>query len=175
MKAWQLAGASLLLLGGAASARDKDKPLPRAQVFQKVLDCRAISDSAQRLQCYDSEVARLDEAAAKQQVVVVDQAEVKKTRKGLFGFNLGDLNIFGGGDENDEGVNEITSKVESARQDGSGKWTIIIEGGARWVQIDTSRLRTPKPGQEIKIRRAAMGSYFANVNGQTAIRMKREN
>lgn len=175
MKAWQILGASLLVLAGAAVAKDRDKPLPRAEVFQKVIDCRAIPDTAQRLQCYDSEVAKLDAAVAKQEVVIVDQAEVKKTRKGLFGFNLGDLNIFGGGDDNEEGVSEITSKIESVRQDGFGKWSFVIEGGARWVQTDTGRLRTPKPGQEIKIRKAAMGSFFANVNGQTAIRVRREN
>lgn len=167
----------LAVAASPLSAKGDDKPLPRADVFQKVIDCRAIADGAQRLACYDAQVARLDEAAARKEVVVVDQAEVKKTRKGLFGLNIGDLGIFGGGDSNseEEGVNQIASTVKAARQDASGKWIIIIDDGAKWVQIDTTNIRMPKPGQSIRIRKASMGSFFANVNDQHAIRMIRQN
>ncbi len=173
---------AILFMGSAIAAspvvaKDNDKPLPRSDFFQKVIDCRAIADGGRRLACYDAEVARLDEAATRKEVVIVDQAEVKKTRKGLFGFNVGDLGIFGGNEKNDEeeGFNQIESTVSSARQDGSGRWVIVIEGGAKWVQIDTTSIRTPKPGQTIRIRKASLGSYFANINDQHAIRMMRQN
>lgn len=167
----------LAAMSSTAMARESDKPLPRAEVFQKVIECRAIADATLRLSCYDAQVARLDEAATRKEVVVVDQAEVKKTRKGLFGFNFNDLGLFGGGDQDgeEEGVNQIESTVRSARQNASAKWTIILEDGAKWVQIDTTSIRTPQPGQSIKIRKASMGSFFANVNGQHAIRMMRQN
>jgi len=70
--------------------------MARAEVVRKVIDCRAIVDSTQRLACYDAQVARLDEAATRKEVVVVDQAEVKRTRQGLFGLNLGNIGLFGG-------------------------------------------------------------------------------
>lgn len=164
-------------MASLAMAKDKDKPLPRADVFQKVIDCRAIADGTQRLACYDAQVARLDEAATRQEVVIVDKEEVKKTRKGLFGLNIGDIRLFAGNDADseEEGVNQISSTVKSARQDASGKWTIILADGAKWVQIDTTSIRIPKPGQSIKIRKASMGSFFANVNDQHAIRMIRQN
>lgn len=167
----------LVGLSAVVVARDKDTPPPRAEVFQKVIDCRAIGDAAQRLACYDTQVARLEEASARKEVIVFDQAEVKRTRKGLFGFNFNDLGLFGGGDDKskEEGVNQIESTVRSARQDGSGKWVIIIEDGAKWVQIDTTNIRSPKAGQAIKIRKATLGSYFANINDQHAIRMIRQN
>lgn len=170
---------SLYLVGSlvcfATVAEAKEKPLPRSDLFQKVMDCRAITESTQRLACFDAQVARLDEAATRKEVLVVDQAEVKRTRKGLFGLNV--PNLFGGDDEKtgEEGVDHIVSTVQSARQDASGKWTIILEDGAKWVQIDTSTMRSPKRGQSIRIRKAAMGSYFANVNEQRAIRMMRQN
>ena len=164
-------------MASMAGAKDNSAPPPRAEIFQKVIDCRAVADNTQRLACYDAQVARLDEASARKEVVVIDQAEVKRTRKGLFGFNFNDLGLFGGGDEKsqEQGVNQIDSTIRSARQDGSGKWVIIIEDGAKWVQIDTTSIRSPKPGQPIKIRKASLGSYFANVNGQHAIRMMRQN
>ena len=178
MKAWYLV-LGLASLPSVAAARDADKTLPRADVFQKVIDCRAIADNTQRLACFDAQVARLDEAATRKDVVVVDQAEVRRTRKGLFGFNIGDLGIFGGKDPgpggDEEGFTQITSTIQSARQDASGKWILVIEGGAKWVQIDTTSIRTPKPGQAIKIRKASLGSYFANINDQHAIRMIRQN
>ena len=44
------------------------------------------------------------------------------------------------------------------------------------MQIDSQVMRkNPERGMEIKIREAAMGSYFANINGQRAIRMRRVN
>lgn len=169
--------AGLTLAAAPALAKDENKALPRSEFLQKVVDCRAVADNTQRLACYDAQVARLDEAAIRKEVVVVDQAEVRKTRKGLFGLNIGSLGIFGGGDEDgdEEGVNQIESTVSAARQDPSGRWIIIIADGAKWVQIDTASIRTPKPGQTIRIRKASLGSYFANVNGQPAIRMMRQN
>ena len=35
--------------------------------------------------------------------------------------------------------------------------------------------RTDPVGQSIRIRKAAMGSFFANINDAAAIRMRREN
>ena len=53
---------------------------------------------------------------------------------------------------------------------------VLSDLGARWVQIDAQVMRkNPERGNEIKIREAAMGSYFANINGQRAIRMRRVN
>lgn len=176
MKAWYLV-LGLVGLSTVVRAKDRDVSPPRAEVFQKVIDCRAIADGTQRLACYDAQVARLDEASARKEVMVIDQAEVKRTRKGLFGFNFNDLGLFGGDDDKsqEEGVNQIESTVRSARQDGSGKWIITLEDGAKWTQTDSSSIRDPKPGQPIKVRKAAMGSYFANVNGQRAIRVTRQN
>lgn len=162
-------------MAATASAKKDDKPLPRAEIFQQVVNCRSISDSAARLACYDNQVARLEEAAARKDVVIVDSAQVKKTEKGLFGFNLGGLKIFGG-DDSEDGLTEIETTITSISQDRSGKWAFTVEEGAgRWVQIDTATIRTPKAGQKVKIRKAAMGSFFANINEGRAIRVKREN
>ena len=168
----------LMATASTAMARESDKPLPRAEVFQKVIDCRTISDGGQRLACYDAQVARLDEAATRAEVVIVDQAEVKKARRGLFGFALPDLgSIFGGkgGGEGEDEVNEIVTTIDFARDTGYGSWLITLEDGAKWQQIGGTLTFPPKHGQPIRIRRAALGSYFVNVNKQPAIRAKRVN
>jgi hypothetical protein len=165
-----------VLLGSNAVAQDaKSKKEPRPALFQKLVDCRAITDAAQRLACYDSSVAQIDEAESKSEVVIVDKSQVRKARKSLFGFSLPKIGLFGGDDDKADEADTLESTLKSARLLGNGKWFFVLEDGAKWVQIDDKSIRDAKPGNSIKIRRAAMGSFLANVNGQVAIRVRREN
>lgn len=165
--------AAMLLLATPALAQDDDEPVKRAAPVQKIYDCRTIADDAARLACFDASVAELAVAEEKREVTFADKETVKKTRRGLFGFSLPRIGLFGGGA--DEEIKEIEAVVKSASVDRSGKYRIVMADGAVWQQIDTTRLpREPRPGQTVKIKVASMGSYFANVDGQRAIRMKRD-
>lgn len=161
----RLAGLLLLPLSAAVQAQEA----PPA-VFTRVTACRTVQDGAQRLACFDREVAALAQAQAARDVLVVDREQVRRTRRSLFGLALPDVGrLFGDG-----GEDEINSRVVAARTDRFGWATIQIEGGAVWVQTDGRPLRPPpRPGQPIRIRRAALGSYLANVNNQVAIRVRR--
>lgn len=164
--------AAALLLAAPALAKD-DEPAPRAAPVQKIYDCRTIANDSERLACFDQSVAALADAEMKREVTIADKDVVKKTRRGLFGFSLPRIGLFGGGE--DEEIKEIDAVVKSVSLDRSGKYRMVMEDGAVWQQIDTTRLpRQPKVGQTVKIRVATMGSYFANVDGQRAIRMKRD-
>jgi hypothetical protein len=90
------------------------------------------------------------------------------------------LGLFGGNDaqtvarsSEEEGIGYIEAKLTDARQTQDGKWLLVLEDGARWAQTDTANIRTPKPGDVIRIRKAALGSYMANINGRPAIRVRR--
>lgn len=155
---------------------------PRADAFRKLVDCRGVKEDAARLACYDAQVAALDSAEANRDVLVVDRKQIQKTKKTLFGLSLPALAIFGDDDEAGAGkaeqVNEIETTIKSAApiRGQAGRWMITLEDGARWAQTESrSMSRDPKPGMKIRIRKAAMGSYFANIEGQTAIRVRREN
>ena len=51
---------------------------------------------------------------------------------------------------------------------------MVLEDGAVWRQIDAeSPFNAPRAGSSVKIRRAALGSFFLNIDGQTAIRAQR--
>ena len=86
---------------GAADAKDA-----RPAMFQKLVDCRAQQDAALRLACYDAQVAALDDAETKKELVVVDKAQMKQARKSLFGFSLPKISLFGGG-ENDQDQEDL--------------------------------------------------------------------
>ena len=108
--------------------------------------------------------------------MVVDRAQIRTARRSLFGLTLPRLNIFGNGDsEDDEAFTTLETTIDGVFRARPGNWGVILKDGARWVQIDSRSIRAPRPGQPIRIRQAAMGSYLANINNQTAVRMRREN
>lgn len=171
-----LAGLALGTAIPNASARDKDKePQPRPALVQQLFDCRTLSDAAERLACYDKQVAGLQAAEASRDISFADRAMVKKARRGLFGFSFPKLGGLFGTDEDDtDQVSSIETVIKSIRTDRSGRLIITMEDGAVWEQIDTLSLpRDPKPGQKILIKVATLGSYFASINGGRSIRMRR--
>lgn len=164
----------MFALGTTAHAQDKTER-PQPQVFADVLECRAIAEAEARLQCFDTAVAALEQASNSKSLVVMSEEMVKETRRGLFGLSLPRLNLFGGGDDTeDEPVNEITSAISSVRG-GDGRWVFTLADGAIWEQTDGTYLRTPRASQSITIKRAAMGSFTAKVEGGTGFRVKRRN
>ncbi|WP_172448466.1 hypothetical protein [Caulobacter mirabilis] len=152
----------------------------RAGALQAVVDCRKITDGAERLACFDRTTASLDAAEKAGDVVVVDRAQVQEARKAAFGFNFRMPSFMSGGNSakpetEAEGIDSLESTVESARQGGDGKWTIRLPDGAIWIQTDNERIRPPKAGSKVLIRKATMGSYFLSVDGQRSVRAKRQN
>ncbi|MFO6445816.1 hypothetical protein ACLBKU_01605 [Erythrobacter sp. NE805] len=157
------------LAAGAAFAQDQ-REVPAA--LKEVLDCRAIAEREARLDCYDKQVSLLEAARTRDDLIVVDREQVQEAKRGLFGLTLPQLKLFSRGGE--EEVSEVESTIAAIRYDPAGKFVFILKDGAKWVQSDTRVVR-PKVGDTIRIRKAAMGSFLANINGATAIRVRREN
>jgi hypothetical protein len=167
----------LTVVTAPALGKDKKDHAP-AELYAKLSACRTIADNAQRLACFDAAAAKLDAAVAANDVYMVDKAQVRQTRRTLFGLPLPDLGLFGGGggDDKDTDKNEITqidSTITSARMNADG-WVITIAEGSAWQQTDSKPLGVrPKPGMAVVVKRAALGSYRMNIDGQAAIKVKR--
>lgn len=159
---------------GVGTALAQSPALSRPEVLQKLLDCRKVADDAQRLACYDSQAGVMDQAEAKGDIVVVDREQARTVRRQAFGFQMPSMTLFERGEKPEE-VENVVSTVKAARQGADGKWLVTLADGSVWAQIDTERMpRAPKPGMEVKIRRAAVGSYLMNVGGQRAVRARRQ-
>lgn len=177
-----LAGSALLCAGTAAAQQPENNARPRAPQLQAVYDCRALTDPAARLACFDQQVAALEAAEAARDVTVIDREEVRRTRRGLFGFSLGDLgSIFGGGDEDEDDeraaadrVEQIAAVIREVGRDRSGKLILVLDNGQRWVQTDSGGGRQPRPGQNVVISRASLGGFIASVEGRAGFRVRRE-
>jgi hypothetical protein len=170
------AGGSLLAalaLSCAAHAAPATAP-SRAAVLQGLLDCRGRTDPAERLACYDAAASKMDQAEAKGDIVVVDREQARTVRKQAFGFTLPSLSLFDRG-EKPEQIDHVSGVVESARMNAHGLWTIRLQDGAVWNQIDGNPPnRDPRPGMKVEIKSAVMGSYLMSVDGQGSFRAHRE-
>lgn len=165
-----LAGLGLM---SAATAIAQPKPESRAATVQKLMDCRKVTDDAGRLACFDQATAALDQAEAKGDVVIVDREQARQVRRQAFGFALPSISMFEKGETKEE-LENVTGVVDSARQNGAGKWVVKLQDGAVWTQVDANELhRTPKAGMSVKVRQAAMGSFLMSIDGGGAFRVRR--
>lgn len=178
MKALYVLTASLVLAGPAyARARVPHADAPPPKELDTVLGCRTIPSGAERLACYDRGVDSLQAATAKHDIIVVDRETVRRTRRSLFGYNLPADPLLGGVSSNGQAgqeEREINATVRSARVGPDGLWIVILDDGAVWHQTDGTLALSPKPGNNVLIRRASLGSYFMRINNQPGVKARRE-
>lgn len=163
--------ATLFVAPAWAAADEEEFSVP--QVFTDLVACRDLTDDAQRLACYDLQVAAIQQAESDESIVVVDRAEVRAAERGLFGLRLPSIRLFGGSDENR--VDSIESTIASVGGNRARGWSFRLADGSLWVQTDlTDQLsRSPREGMTIAIRRAALGSFRAEIDGMRLIRVSR--
>lgn len=153
--------------------KPKDGP-PPAQVIA-VLSCRTIADSAERLACYDRTAATLGNAVAKRDLVVFDRESVRKTKRGLFGFSIPDLGIFGDDDKEVE-IKQIDGVVASLGRNADGGFIFRLADGSRWTQMDGKPIALePRGGDKVVIKKGVLGSYIMSIAGQPGVKVKRIN
>jgi hypothetical protein len=145
----------------------------RTAVAQAISDCRKVADKDARLACYDKAADAFEEAQAQGQVVVVDRAQVREVKRQSFGFAIPSLNLFSKGPKEEE-ITRISVKLSGTHQDQNGKWVMTTEEGAVWSQIDSAEVYDPPhAGSTVVIRRASLGSFFCNIDNDSAIRCTR--
>jgi hypothetical protein len=141
-----------------------------------LLACRTLSDDTARLRCLDSRTADLQTQLERGDVVVATRGAINEQRQAQFGRNGRDLTPIPERAARPAPPlpTRVDTTIKSVATTTDGKWVMVLPDGARWQQIDGRTLaRNPKPGMAIAIRRAAMGSYLANVAGQPAMRVRR--
>ncbi|MEE4155574.1 MAG: hypothetical protein V2I27_15550 [Erythrobacter sp.] len=158
------------VLGQAASGSDAIETSP---IVAKLETCTTLTDDAERLACFDREVGALVGATSTGEVKVVDAEAIKEARRGLFGFRLPKIGLFGEGDE--EEIEILQSTVTRVRQVAPNEWHFwIAEGDAQW-RIKNGRMgfRPPEVNDEVEFKPASMGTYWIKINGRTGVRGER--
>jgi len=146
---------------------------PHAGAFQAVLDCRRVVDNAARLSCFDAAAADMDKAKVQGDIVVIDRAQATAAHREAFGLPVPSLDFISRALKPDD-ADRVTGVVRSTRADANGHWTMSLEDGAVWRQIEGILLRPPHAGSKVSISKAALGSFRMNVDGQPGIKVHRD-
>jgi len=132
--------------------------------------CRSIAEDVARLACYD---ALAEPPVPVLASIPAGDATPPPTPAELFGRDAGeseDIVLRAAGIEQ---IEELRARVTGVRLDAYGKLTVTLDNGQVWSQIDSPALNL-KSGDEVRIRRAAMGSYLlAEVDGKRSSRVRR--
>lgn len=165
-----LVAGSLMMPATAIAADDKDSATDHLASLRA---CKSQADPALRLACYDAASAEVIAAADGGQLKIVDQAEIRRTRRGLFGFSLPDLGLFGGGDDAPD-MDMLETSISSVRYTNDDAFLFKTKEGATWQVLNApSRLREVHSGDTVVFKKAAMGSYFIRIDGQMGVKGKR--
>ena len=163
--------AALLVAAPAAAQRPASNNAPPA-VVQSLLTCRAMTDSAARLACYDKAAAGVAQAIDTKELVLIDKVKANEVKRSLFGYSAPDFaGLLGGGD-----VKQVDGVIVSAFANGEGGWTVKLADGSTWTQNDDSPIAIPpQKGDKVTIRRGTLNSYFLRIGGQPGVKAHRIN
>lgn len=179
MRAWAMVGlgsvATAILIASPGVSAKPPKEGPPAPQVSALLACRNIGDDAQRLACYDKNAATVGEAVAKRELVVMDRESVRTTKRGLFGFSIPNLGIFGD-DDNEVEIKQIDGELASTAFNADGGYIFRLADGSRWTQMDGKPIAVePRSGDKVVVKKGVLGSYILSVARQPGVKVKRIN
>lgn len=144
----------------------------RPEALTRLVACRSVADTGARLACYDVAAAALDSAEEQGEVVVLDRTAVNQTRQQLFGFSSVLPSLFRGAPSE---INAVESTLQGASRNSEGRWVFTLADGAAWRQVDYESVQfANRPGQPVRVRKAAMGSFLLTVGNSRAVRVRRQ-
>ena len=115
----------------------------------------------------------MSDAESKGDLLTLDREQRRAVRRQTFGLSLPAMELFNKGEKPEE-VNRITGTVASATQ-AYGKWTVRLDDGAVWRQIDDSQPEVePRKGSQVEIKKGALGSFFLDIDGRPGFRAHRD-
>lgn len=157
-----------VLLAVPATGQTPRKAARPAQL-QALIACREIGEAGARLACFDRQVAAVDEAEARNDLVIVDRQQIRSTRRALFGLTLPRIAFLESGGQ-DTLPEEVDGKIRKVSTTSDGKWMFQLED-AVWRATEVFPFQAdPKAGDNVKIRRGPLGSYKLSVEGRSALR-----
>ena len=160
----------------AAPSQAANSNLGRSQLVTAIQNCQSVKDSAARLACYDQAASALVAVTTRGDVAIVDRNQVKQVRRSLFGFSLPSFPFFSGSKdrEADDEPKELNSSLASFRPIGNGFFRFgLKEPDSTWESTEPSDVFDPKVGTKVRILHGALGSYWAEIENQRAVKVRR--
>ena len=170
LKAFVATALIIGLTGTAVAQRTPNTGTPAS--VQQLLDCRKLTDSAQRLACYDRQAGVISQAIATRELVVIDKARANQAKRSLFGFSVPNFGgLFGGGEDD---IKQIESTVTGFSNNADGGWVLKLADGSVWSQVDDAMLGLPpRRGDKVVVTRGLMGAFYLTLGKQPGFKAKR--
>jgi hypothetical protein len=147
---------------------------PTAAATAALYGCADLTDSAARLACFDAEVAKLRTAEAAGTFRAVDKQSVEQLQREAFGFQLPSLPRLGlpklaSGDGPSKQSFVVTAVQAGERP------AFTMADGSVWRMTESAPYRLIKPGVEVVVEKAALGSFImAPAKSNNSFRVRRE-
>jgi hypothetical protein len=152
--------------------------------------CAAVDDRAKRLACYDETFPRPGAPAGVEQQAVAPVAEatevpqprdipvVPEAAEGpelveKFGLTEAQLQARDPERPREERVDRIEARIVGIRHRASGERLVTLDNGQVWLQTEITVRGHLAEGDEVVIRRAALGSFQLVTPGRVALRVRR--
>jgi len=162
-----------------AASLDAQTTPATPDVLSQLYKCKQLTDDAARLACYDTGVGRVEQAQETGELVAIDRQAAEEIKRESFGFKIPSLPKIGFpsfGNDDDKADTTTILKLARTRKKARGDYYFYTENGQIWEQVDGAGLRRPPRGDDntLHIRKAAIGSFLAQVNGTgPGIRVRR--
>jgi hypothetical protein len=160
----------LAFIAATPTVAKDDDDVARPQVYIDLVQCKDIADGAARLACYDAASAKMQQAAEAKDIVILDRAEVRKTKRSLFGFLLPKLPFFD--EQEQDEFTTIETTFASVTPIGYGKYQFAIPEGGIWETTETTQASL-REGRKIKIKRGSVGGFLMQIGSGGYVRVKR--
>lgn len=170
------AAAALLLLPlGSGALAQSETSDPSGDLLDKLKACQAVTGDSERLACFDQAVGEVVAASDAGEVRIVDQEDVRRTKRQLFGLSVPEIDILKTKDDEDKEASELLeTSITSVRYISRRKLRFTTEEGAVWeINNAPSRLRTVEAGDQVVFKKAALGTFFIRIDGQLGVKGKR--
>lgn len=165
--------ASLILMESTALVTHANENNNPSQTFKQsplssIYACKEITDSDERLACYDAQVDILRSAEKNKEIVAIDIESAKQIKREAFGFSLPSLSRIGlpkiGTDEK---IDSVTLSVKSVRTQGS-RYIITLDNGQVWKEVGGHQKRIPKGTLTATIKPKSLGSFMLTLNNSNS-------
>lgn len=148
---------------------------PDRRFVDTLLRCREQREAAARLACFDERSAALAQAKNQGDVVVVERAEVQRTRRSLFGLALPRMPFLEAPkkDSASPPPELLETKLVRAADAPNGYVQLVLEEGGIWRTTDPWSGSLPRPGVPVVVKRGNLGSFTVRVGGGRYYRAER--
>lgn len=134
--------------------------------------CAVIEDGQERLACYDAAFPRPVDRPVREEVPDADSTQTDK-RSQDFGLSEAQLRAREPERARDKRVELIEATVVGIRYRSSGERIITLDNGQVWLQTEVTVRGPLTEGDQVNIRRAALGSFMLVTPGRVALRVRR--